>query len=183
LSLSGSFAFESVEAGDLFQGASKAFAFGPTLRWLLFDGARVRSQIQVEDALTEQALYRYEQSVLNALNEVENALTEYLEQRIRLSALERSVGAAQRSLRLATRLYMDGLVDFQNVLDAQRALFDNENLLAAARGDSVINLVQLYRALGGGWDPDRKTVAGSTEIPVAPAMGDSENIRNNEEKF
>jgi outer membrane protein TolC len=92
--------------------------------------------------------------VLNALNEAENALTEYLEQRIRLAALERSVQAAQRSLQLATRLYKDGLVDFQNVLDAQRVLFDGENQLAATRGNTVINLVQLYRALGGGWDPD-----------------------------
>ena len=154
LSLSGSFGFEAVDAGDLFQGGSKAFGFGPTVRWLLFDGSRVRNRIQVEDALAEQVLYQYEQSVLNALNEAENALTEYLEQRIRLAALERSVQAAQRSLQLATRLYKDGLVDFQNVLDAQRVLFDGENQLAATRGNTVINLVQLYRSLGGGWDPD-----------------------------
>jgi multidrug efflux system outer membrane protein len=154
LSLSGTFAFESFDAGDLFQGASKTFGFGPSVRWLLFDGGRVRSQIQVQDALAEQALYQYEQSVLTALNEAENALTEYLEQRHRLAALERSVEAARRSLRLATRLYKDGLVDFQNVLDAQRVVFDNESQLAAARGNTVINLVQIYRTLGGGWDPD-----------------------------
>ncbi len=183
LSLSGSFAFESVDAGDLFQGSSKAFAFGPTMRWLLFDGARVRNQIQVEDALAEQALYIYEQSVLNALNEVENALTAYLQQRTRLSALQRSVRAAQRSLQLATRLYMDGLVDFQNVLDAQRALFDNENLLAVTRGDSVTTLVQLYRALGGGWDPDSQATGDLQELSVAPATRDPENNGNKEEKL
>jgi outer membrane protein TolC len=84
---------------------------------------------------------------------VENALSQYLNQRTRLAALERSVQAAQRSLKLATRLYRDGLVDFQNVLDAQRSLFANENQLAAARGNTSIYLVQLYKALGGGWDP------------------------------
>jgi NodT family efflux transporter outer membrane factor (OMF) lipoprotein len=175
LSLSGSFAFEAVDAGDLFQGSSKAFGFGPTLRWLIFDGARVRSRIQVEDALTEQALYHYEQSVLNALNEAENALTEYLEQRTRLAALERSVQAARRSLQLATRLYKDGLVDFQNVLDAQRVLFDNESQLAAARGNTVINLVQLYRTLGGGWDP-----GGPPGAVVSQGSGDNSHT---EESF
>lgn len=153
LSLSGTFAFEAIDAGDLFQGASRAFGFGPTLRWLLFDGGRVRARIAGEDARTEQALLAYEQSVLNALNEAESAMSQYTNQRNRLTALERSVQAAQRSLHLATRLYRDGLVDFQNVLDAQRALFDNENLLAEARGNTSIYLVQLYKTLGGGWDP------------------------------
>lgn len=153
LSLSGTFAFEAIDAGDLLQGGSRAFGFGPTLRWLLFDGGRVRAQVAAEDARTEQALLTYEQSVLNALNEVENALSQYLNQRNRLDALDRSVQAAQRSLKLATRLYRDGLVDFQNVLDAQRELFNNENQLAVARGNTSIFLVQLYKALGGGWDP------------------------------
>jgi multidrug efflux system outer membrane protein len=165
LSLSGTFAFESFDAGDLFQGSSKAFGFGPTVRWLLFDGGRVRSRILVQDALAEQALYQYEQSVLDALNEAENALTEYLEQRTRLAALQRSVEAARRSLRLATRLYKDGLVDFQNVLDAQRVVFDNESQLAAARGDTVINLVQLYRTLGGGWNPAGPVDGDTNQAP------------------
>lgn len=153
LSLSGSFAFESISAGDLFQSSSRAFSFGPAVRWLLFDGNRVRSRIEVEEAVTEQVLYRYEQTVLNAVAEAENALTEHLQQRSRQLALERSQLAAQRSLRLATGLYKDGLSDFQNVLDAQRSLFEIENQLAAAQGDAVINLVQLYKAIGGGWDP------------------------------
>lgn len=162
LSLSGTFAFEAIDAGDLLKGSSRAFGFGPTLRWMLFDGGRIRAQIAVQDAKTEQALLSYEQSVLEALNEVENALSQYLNQRNRLSALERSVQAAQRSLKLATRLYRDGLVDFQNVLDAQRSLFDNENQLAAARGDTSIYLVQLYKTLGGGWNPADNLPTGKT---------------------
>ena len=153
LSLSGTFALESISAGDLFKSSSRAFSFGPAVRWLLFDGNRVRSNIAAEEALAEQALYRYEQTVLTAVAEAENALTEYLQQRIQQTALERSQSAAQRSLKLATGLYKDGLSDFQNVLDAQRALFTIENELAAARGDVVINLVQLYKAIGGGWTP------------------------------
>ncbi len=169
LSLSGTFAFESFDAGDLFQGSSKSFGFGPTVRWLLFDGGRVRSRIQAQDAVTEQALYQYEQSVLEALNEAENALTEYLEQRTRLAALQRSVEAARRSLRLATRLYKDGLVDFQNVLDAQRVVFDNESQLAASRGNTVINLVQVYRTLGGGWNPTGPVDGDTNQVPHVDA--------------
>lgn len=165
LSLSGVFAFEAIDAGDLLRGGSRAFGFGPTLRWLLFDGGRVRAQVAVQDARTEQALLTYEQSVLNALNEVENALSQYLNQRTRLAALERSVQAAQRSLKLATRLYRDGLVDFQNVLDAQRSLFVNENQLAFARGNTSIYLVQLYKALGGGWDPAENLAAEKSLVP------------------
>jgi NodT family efflux transporter outer membrane factor (OMF) lipoprotein len=153
LSLSGFFAFEALEGGDLLKSGSRAFSFGPTVRWLLFDGKRVRSQIQVEDARTEQALYQYEQTMLNALNEAENAMTQYLQQQDTLAALERSQLAGRRSVKLATGLYKDGLSDFQNVLDSQRALFEIENQLAAARGDTVINLVQLYKAIGGGWNP------------------------------
>lgn len=153
LSLSGSFAFEALEGGDLFKSGSRTFAFGPKVRWLLFDGKRVRNQIQVEDARAEQALYQYEQSMLNALNEAENAMTQYLQQREALSALERSQQAGRRSVKLATSLYKDGLSDFQNVLDSERALFEIENQLAAARGETVINLVQLYKAIGGGWNP------------------------------
>ncbi|MEZ4485659.1 MAG: TolC family protein [Syntrophotaleaceae bacterium] len=153
LSLSGSFALEALDSGELFKSSSRAFSFGPALRWLLFDGNRVRSRIAAEEALAEQAFYRYEQTVLTAVSEAENALTEYLQQRNRQLALERSQTAARRTVQLSTGLYKDGLSDFQNVLDAQRALFEIENQLAAARGDAVINLVQLYKALGGGWNP------------------------------
>jgi outer membrane protein TolC len=70
-----------------------------------------------------------------------------------MNALERSVAASRRSLSLAIRLYKDGLRDFQSVLDAQRSLFDQENKLAESQGNIAINLVQLYRVLGGGWEP------------------------------
>ena len=117
----------------------------------------------MEDARTEQALLRYEQTLLNALNEAENAFTAYIEQGIRSEALVRSVTAARRTLKLATGLYKEGLKDFQNVLDAQRSLFILENGLAASRGDTAINLVRLYKALGGGWDPEKTFDSGLME--------------------
>ena len=92
--------------------------------------------------------------VLNALGEVENATSAYVEQLIRVKALERSVQASRRYLDLALGLYKDGLTAFQNVLDAQRSLFTYDNQYAEARGQASVNLVQLYLSLGGGWNPD-----------------------------
>lgn len=150
-SLTGIFGFESIDAGDLFDAGSRVFSFGPSLRWQIFSGGSIRNRIKAQDAVAQQALLGYEQSVLTGVLEVENSLKAYVEDRARLKALERSVEAAKRSVRLSTKLYKEGLVDFQPVLDAQRDQFNFENQLAVARGDSSINFVRLYTALGGGW--------------------------------
>lgn len=164
-SLTGSFGYESVDSGDFFDAGSRAYAFGPSIRWDIFSGGRIRNQIRVQDAATRRFLFAYEQTVLNALREVENALKAYIEDRVRLTALERSVTAARRSVMLATNLYKQGLVDFQPVLDAQRDQFNFENQLAAARGNSAANFVRLYAALGGGWNPDQPTGGDSKPNP------------------
>lgn len=150
-SLSGVFGFESIDANVLFDAGSHVFSFGPSLRWQVFSGGRIRSRIKVQDAVVMQALHSYEQAVLNGVLEVENSMKAYIEDRVRLAALERSVDAARRSVALSTKLYREGLVDFQPVLDAQRDQFDFENQLALARGNSAVNFVRLYTALGGGW--------------------------------
>jgi len=175
LSLTGSFGYESIDASDFFDAGSRAFTLGPALRWDVFRGGQVRNQIKVEDALTEQALLGYEQTVLNALNEVENALVAYLEQRIRFEALGRSVDASRRSVDLSTKLYKEGLVEFQNVLDAQRAEFSLQNQLAAARGNSAANFVRVYTTLGGGWDPEEVPgKAASAKEPETNAKHEDE---------
>jgi len=152
-SLSGFLELQSISTGNLLDESSLAYSLGPTLRWNLFNRNRIRSQIQVEDARTEQALLSYEQAILNALNEIENAMTKLLEQRVQYEAQKRSATAARRTVMLATRLYKDGLVDFQNVLDAQRSLLDLELQVAEAEGEAATNVVALYKALGGGWNP------------------------------
>ena len=92
----------------------------------------------------------------------------FSQQRTRVAALERSVAASHRNLRLASNLYKEGLVDFQNVLDAQRSIILLDNELAAAKGESAIILVRLYKALGGGWDQKGE---GANAF-VKPAPGD-----------
>ncbi len=155
-SLFGTLGLESIDAGDLLSSGSHFYSFGPRFRWNIFDGGRIRSLIRVADAVTEQALHQYEQTVIRALSEVDSAIYAYLQEQKRLEALERSVAATNRTLSLAVQLYKEGLRDFQSVLDAQRFLFNQENQLAQSRGNVAINLVLLYRALGGGWNSQRK---------------------------
>jgi NodT family efflux transporter outer membrane factor (OMF) lipoprotein len=152
-SLVGTFALESFRASEWLERKSLAHGFGPAFRWNLFDGGRVRNAIRVEDARTEQAIARYEQSVLDALEEVENAMVSYVQESDRRDALARAVAAARKSVELVNTLYRTGLTDFQNVLDMERSLFEQEDALAESEGLVTQALIRIYKALGGGWAP------------------------------
>ena len=149
--LLGSFAY--VANNDIFDDTNKAWSFGPAFRWNLFDGGRVRANIVLEDARTQEALVEYERSVLRALEEVENAIVAYVEEQKRRDALARSVTAAEKSVELVKTLYRTGLTNFQNVLDMERSLFVQQDELAESSGRVVKNLIRIYKALGGGWRP------------------------------
>ncbi|MGI9590915.1 MAG: efflux transporter outer membrane subunit [Myxococcota bacterium] len=151
LALIGSFAFDALEAAKLFTGGAKAFSFGPAIRWNLFDGGRVRARIQTEDVRTEQTVTIYENTVLLALEETENAMVAYQREQQRRDSLARSVVANQQALGLVLTLYRTGLTNFQNVLDTQRSLTLAQDGLAESEGLVTGNLIRLYRALGGGW--------------------------------
>ena len=154
LSLSGFFGFDALRFDNLFRHGSYTWGAGPSLLWNVFDAGKIRSRITAQSSRANQALLSYEQQVLNALSEVENSLRGYLEQRERVAALERTVDASRRTLDLATNLYKDGLAEFQNVLDAETALFTYERQLEDAKGTALTNLIDLYSAFGGGWNPD-----------------------------
>lgn len=151
-SILGSIGYSAQTGGNLFRPGSDFYSWGPQFQWKIFEGGRIRAQIAVAGAQTEQALFSYQQTVLSALGEVKNTIVSYVQQRNRVSALDRTVKSSRRTLELAIRLYKDGLQDFQPVLDAQRTLFQYEDQLAAARGDAASYLVLLYKALGGGWN-------------------------------
>lgn len=132
-----------------------SFSLGPSVRWTLFDGGGIRSQITVEDAILEQALLTYEQTVLRAIEEVETAMTTFIEQRIRLESVERSAASAREAFDLARGVYREGLIDLQDLLLVQTELLQAEAQVAEASGLASQNLVNLYKALGGGWDHDQ----------------------------
>ena len=176
LTLLGTFGFDATDFKDLFQGPSRSYSVGPALRWNVFDAGRIRALIGAEEARTAQALAAYEQTILLALEEIENALVTYGRLREQRAASIDAVRAASVSLDLATALYKDGLVDFQNVLDAQRTLLAFEDQLTRVDGDSVQTLVQLYRALGGGWtalEPAAEGAENERGTPDPDEVGDA----------
>ncbi len=151
--LLGTFAFEAFDVVDWFKGGSINYGFGPVFRWNLFDGGRIRSNIDAEDARAQQALARYEDSVLDALEEVENSMVAYVQENDRRDALARAVTAADEAVKLVNTLYRTGLTNFQNVLDTERDLFEQQDEYATSEGQVTQNLIAIYRALGGGWEP------------------------------
>lgn len=162
-SLTGTFTFQAEDLRDVGRSSSQAYSFGPGFRWHLLSGDRVRSNIQREEALTEQARLRYEQTVLSAVEEVENAMASFIQESKRRISLQSSVYESERSVKLVRELYTNGLADFQNVLDMQRTLWMQQDRLAASRGQVVLNLIRIYKAVGGGWPLDRTELERPTE--------------------
>lgn len=153
LALLGTLSLEATAAARWATAGADAWGVGPQLRWSLFDGGRIRSNIDAQEALADEALARYEQTVLVAVEETEDALAAYVEEQERREALQRSADAAAETVRLVGVLYETGLVDFLNVLDSQRSLFEEQDRLAESEGRVTRNLIDVYRALGGGWSP------------------------------
>lgn len=150
-SLSGTLGLQATHFADLGDWDSRAFGFGPAVRWNVFDGNRLRSLVAVEEARTRQLAVQYEATVLRAIEEVENALVGFVQEQERAAALERSVAAARQSVAMVETLYRNGLTNFQNVLDSQRSLSQQEDRLAVSEGLILQQGVALYKALGGGW--------------------------------
>jgi NodT family efflux transporter outer membrane factor (OMF) lipoprotein len=149
--LTGVGGFESISASDWFTGVSKYWTVGPTVQWRIFDAGRIRANIKIQNARQEQALAAYEQTVLRAFEDVENALVAYAKSQVRRKSLAEAVAASQKSLQLANQLYSNGLTDFLNVLEAERSLYQTQDQLAQSDRAVSANLVSLYKALGGGW--------------------------------
>ena len=144
-------------AGALSGGASLVSSLAASVFQTLFDGGRIRQQIAIQTAAQEQAAASYEGTILTALEDVENALVSIEKNRERLSALTRAATAANTAAALARTQYQAGLADFQRVLDTQRTVLSVEDGLAQTQGDRLTALVQLYKALGGGWSPATAT--------------------------
>ncbi len=150
-SLSGAIGLESLTENDWLKTASRTWRIAPGVSWNVFDAGAVRRNIDVQDALQEQALIQYESVVLSALEEVENAITAYAEEQVRREALVAATDAARKAALLARDQFQAGLIDFSSVLLAQRSLLSFQDDLARSDGAVTSNFVRLYKALGGGW--------------------------------
>jgi NodT family efflux transporter outer membrane factor (OMF) lipoprotein len=154
LQLMGTFGIQSRQLTGLGDIHNKAYSFGPGVQWRLFDANRIKNTIKIEEAGTQELLARWENAVLLAAEDVENAMTAYAQQNDRKESLDSSVKASLRSLELVESQYKSGLTDFQNVLDTQRTLFSQQDKLAASQGEVLKSLVRIYKGFGGGWQMD-----------------------------
>ncbi len=160
LRLSGSLGLDALSAGALGESGSLYRSLTAGLTAPLFDGGKLKQQQAVQQAVQDQAYAAYRSTVLTALEDVENALTNFSAQRQRLQSLQTAAEAAGRADAMAKQNYQAGLADFQTVLDAQRSRLSLEDSQISCEADLVTALVQLYKALGGGW-----TAPATTSTP------------------
>lgn len=163
LSLNGSIGVSASSASGLFSSPNDSNRYGLSLSMPIFRAGALRQNIKAQNALVDQALASYEATLLAAYEEVENALTSWVNEQTRHAALIEAVDSARLARELALVQYNAGLVDFQTVLTADRTLITSEDSLAISDGEITSNLVRLYKALGGGWSvfPAGTTAASS----------------------
>lgn len=150
-SLSGTLGLQALSSANLLQASARMFSVAANAGWVLFDAGRIRQNIEVQNALQEQALIGYESAVLGALRDVENTFIAYAEELNRRAALKDAMQAAQSAAGLAASQYAAGLIDFQVVLDTQRSLLSLQDQLIQSEAAVTSNLARLYKAMGGGW--------------------------------
>jgi multidrug efflux system outer membrane protein len=152
VTFNGSFTYAATEPASLGSSASRGYVIGPGISWAAFDLGRVQARIAQSHARADVALAGYEQTVLRALEETENALVTHARTR---ESLTDAADAARQSLtaaRIARTRYEGGLVDFLEVLDAERTQLAAEDRLAQSRTEAATSLIAVYKALGGGWE-------------------------------
>jgi NodT family efflux transporter outer membrane factor (OMF) lipoprotein len=147
--LLGALGHRSDEASDLANSASRYWSLGPALRWPLLTGGRVRAQVDAQRARRDQAEAAFQQSVLRALEEVENSLSSYGRDQHERERLTAAVVSEGRAVDLADTRYRAGLDSFLAVLDAQRTMRDGEDRLAAAQTREALSAISLYKASAG----------------------------------
>lgn len=150
---------------NLFDRGSIFYVFGPTFQWPLFNYGRIANNVRVEDARFQQSIVNYQNTVLVAIQEVEDSLAGFLKSQEAAVFEQNSVDAARRSVELSMLQYREGAQDYQRVLDAQRSLLEQENNLAQTRSSISTSLIGLYKALGGGWElRQSKTIVPESTI-------------------
>ncbi len=161
--LNGSAGFQGPRMHEWFDWQNRLWSFGPSASWTFFNSGANLWNIEIQNALTQQALLTYRQAVLTAMQDVENALAASANEREHRELLAQAVAANQKAVELSMQLYAQGQTDFLNVLVAEQSLYSSQNALVQSTNNLSTDLVALYKALGGGW-----TEADGAEPPPSP---------------
>jgi multidrug efflux system outer membrane protein len=161
VTLVGDFSYIAPGFSDIGQSESKSYSVGPSISWAAFDLGRVFARIGSSRAQTDAALARYQGAVLGALEDTEGSLITYGRSQSRREALQVAAAASDKAASLAQQRFEGGLIDFLEVLDAERTALSAELLLSQSRTDTATSLIAVYKALGAGW------AIPESSVPVA----------------
>ena len=168
-SFTGDFGLDATKFNPLFDQSSRFFILDPAVKWRLFDFGRTAAEVDQEKARHNDMMLAYQDAVLTALREVEDALVAYANEQDHRAALADAVASARDSVAISTDQYKSGTVDFLQVLDAQRQLLSAQDELAQSDQTIATNLVALYKALGGGWEGEADRARQRATNPDVPA--------------
>ena len=150
--ITGNLGYEAKDLGSLFASKSFTGQIGPAFQWDILNYGRILNNVRFQDFKTQELVGAYQQKVLSAAQEVENGIATFLHAREEAKFLAASVKAAEGSVRIANALFKAGEIDYTPVFVAQQFLSQQQNLLAQAEGNVALGLIQVYRAVGGGWE-------------------------------
>ena len=154
ISLNGNLGIQAFELSDLGSWGSRQFSIGPSLYLPIFQGGRFERNLELSESRHQQAGIAYQQTVLNAWREVDDALNAYATEQKRHTQLQIAVDQNKTALDVAQRGYQQGTVDFSAVLIARRTLLTSQSELTDCTTNTALSIVSLYRALGGGWSAE-----------------------------
>ena len=149
--LNGSFGYSSYDIKNMGKKGSMTWNIAPSMTWTLFNGGQRLNEDRLQRAQLDESINQFNNTVLTAVQEVDNAMSAYKNSIKQIVACREMLYQGKEAFELSLDLYKQGLTPFQNVLDAQRSLLTYENTLVKAKGYSLVCLVQMYQALGGGW--------------------------------
>ncbi len=155
--ISGFFGLETGSFSDMGGGSSLAWGIRSPVKWNFFSGGKTRSNIAFHKEIAQQDLLKYKDTVLKAMEEVKNAIVAHKQEKIRRNWLLAAVAATREAVDLVVVQYETGLTDFNNVLITQKSLFNQQDELVVSQANVVLNLIRLYKALGGGWPVENES--------------------------
>ena len=151
---------------------SDAYSFGPVISWAALDLGRVETAVRQADSRAQAQLSLYKRTVLEALEETENALVDHSNERIRTFELSEARVSSDKAAEIARQQFNEGLTDFLSVLQAEATALDTEEDLAVSRTRSATTLVEIYKTLGGGWEVFPIIQPGEEDGAVEAAIDD-----------
>jgi len=151
-SLTGGVTWQSSGLNSWLQSSNRSVFIGPAASWPLFQGGAIVANIRAQEALRDQAFITYQQTVLSALQDAENALIAFTEEQQRYKSLSEAVADDHKAVDLSLLLFREGQTDFLSVLTAERTLYTDDSAFTQSGENIATDLIALYKALGGGWE-------------------------------